>query len=405
MAKIDILSVDPDWFDVGGGVLCDLLGAGNGTTPDFLIGGGKQFGHPERGFIMWYHWDGTAWRETEISRDFRHQVGAAAMDVTGSGKLDLVFGEWTNEWEGEWTKVTGRPGGNIYWAEQPADPFTEPWVIHFLGDGCLNAHDISVGDVSGSGRQEVIVRNKDRAIFRFTPPEDPTQPWYRQVVAEQQEGDGLDLYDITGTGSLDIVTNTGFYENVAGDGSEWRFRPYGVEDLGFDPESRVAAGDLTNDGAVTVVVTESEVTSSARILLLTSRDRGATWTRNMLIGAERDFRALHTLRLLDLNGDGRLDIFTAEMENGKTDGIARQPRWYAFLNKGELTFDEVVLLDRNLGAHQGCVGPIFRQGQPAFMAKEWHPNASNGKDGRNHVVTISDFDWSRDRSIRQLKGK
>lgn len=244
----------------------------------------------------------------------------------------------------------------------------------------------------------MIVRNKDNAIIRFTASNDPTLEWQKQFIAERQEGDGLDLYDVTGTGSLDIVTNAGFYENVANDGSEWRFRSYGVEDLGFDPESRVAVGDLTNDGAVTVVVTESEVTASARIVLLISRDLGATWSRRMLIDvdASRDFRGLHTLRLVDLNGDGRLDIFTAEMENGKTDGVARKPRWYVFRNRGELDFEEVLLLNQNLGAHQGCVGPVFKPGQPVFIAKDWHPNPVNGNDGRNHIVTIADADCLRD---------
>lgn len=381
----NVIQVDHDLFDVGGGTLCDLLGINDGLLRDFIIGGGLLEASPDRGFIYWYHWDGKEWIQTTISRNYRHQVGSAVVDITGNGKMDYVFGEWV----AEGNKInSGRPGGNIYWAEQPTDPFHNEWNIHKIGEGCMNAHDVVVGAISSEDSSDVVVRNKDGKLSWFSKPSsDPTKLWEEYVIAERQEGDGTSLYDITGNGGMDIIVNSGFYENADGKGTSWKFHSFGIEDLNFDAETRVATGIL-EDGSVSVVITESELNAKARMLILTSKDNGQTWSRNILIDKDRDFRAMHTLHLYDINGDGKLDIFTVEMENSKTDGIHSKPRWFVFLNKGDLQFEERVILDENLGGHQANLGPIRESGTVDFIGKAWHPNKVNGNDGKNHIIHI-----------------
>jgi hypothetical protein len=263
-----------------------------------------------------------------------------------------------------------------------------PWTIHHIGEGHMNAHDIVAGDVDGDGKPEIIIRNKNLNLCMLKMPENPRDRWIEKEIAAHHDGDGTALYDITGNGGLDIITASGFYENVDGKGNSWHFVSFGIEDLALDHETRVVVGDLRGDHSVSVVISESEVFKNARIVIMTSLDCGKTWTRKILADSERDFRALHSLQSYDIDGDGLLDIFTVEMEYGKTDGVQRKPRWYAFINKGDLTFEEKIVLDVNIGGHLACAGPIVESGKTAFVANSWKSNKVNGCIGRNHIVLV-----------------
>ncbi|MDO8685744.1 MAG: hypothetical protein Q7J78_03630 [Clostridiales bacterium] len=361
-----------------GGILCNLAGKHTGKpVPDFLCGEIDNIDNPTP-LLNWFHWSGDGWIRTVISDRYFVTVGMEAADITGNGKLDVIFGDW-----GDY-----RPTGDVYWAEQPENPFTEGWPIHKLATGCRTLHDMLVGDISGEGNPDVLIRNKHGRISWFSRPSNPRKLWEEIVVTEKQKGDGLALYDITGTGSPDIVTGTGFYENVDGKGRSWKFRSFGIDDLGMDPEGKVAAGDLLNDNTVTVVITESEVESCARIVLLHSADRGKSWSRKVLIDKNRDFRALHTLQISDVDGDGLSDIFTAEMEGYRSDWKPHRSRWMVFFNKGGLEFEEFSVLDANLGAHQACAGIVSGKNGMEFVGKEWLPNEGNSCGSRNHIVHV-----------------
>ena len=104
----------------------------------------------------------------------------------------------------------------------------------------------------------------------------------------------------------------------------------------------------------------------------------------MLAPSERDFRALHSLALADFFGDGRVEIFTAEMENKKTDGTTKRPRWYLF-HRTPQGWREEVILDANLGTHDAQVGDVRGGGRIDIVGKTWRPNQPNGNSGRGHV--------------------
>ncbi|MBQ37603.1 MAG: hypothetical protein CME04_14545 [Gemmatimonadaceae bacterium] len=238
----------------------------------------------------------------------------------------------------------------------------------------------------------MLVRLKDGRMSWYSIPHDPRDPWTESIVSEGHPGDGTALYDVTGTGCLDVVTGSGFFEQLDGAGKEWRFRPFqAARDLQVDLETRVVAGDCLGDGTVCVVISESEVLNNARLLLLHSTDSGQTWEQHMLIDRDRDLGALHSLQLLDTDGNGRLDIFTAEMELYiENTGIVRRPTWKLLKNQGGLRFDELTVLEANLGAHQGRAGRISSADGVDFVAKNWQANSTNACGGVNHVVHVQE---------------
>jgi len=85
--------------------------------------------------------------------------------------------------------------------------------------------------------------------------------------------------------------------------------------------------------------------------------------------------ALHSLQLLETNGDGRLEI-------------ERRPTWRLFGNDGQLRFTEHTVLDANLGAHQGRAGRITGDADLEFISKNWQANSTNACGGTNHVVHV-----------------
>ena len=376
-----VIDTAPESHVYTGGLLCNLQDPSKPTAPDYICGELTWDGQTHS--LIWHHWNGHNWIRSVISSEHSIAVGMDSADLTGNGRADIAAAEWPLGSRSE-------EDGHVLWFEHPDNPYEGQWVAHVLATGWGKAHDLVIGDIGGQRRADVLVRLKDGRISWFPMPEDPRRPWSEALVAEAHPGDGTALYDVTGNGCLDIVTGSGFFENQPVDGRGWKFHPFQAAiDLQLDPETRVVVGDCLRDRSVTVVISESEQLTHARLVALNSKDGGQTWSTHILIDGEIDLGALHSLQLLDTNGNGWLDIFVAEMElYVEDDDIIRRPTWNLLLNRGDLLFDRQVVLDENLGAHMGFAGRISRESGIDFIAKNWKANRANAWDGLNHVVHV-----------------
>lgn len=307
------------------------------------------------------------WTRHELPVSFRPGVGAAATDLDDDGRPEIVCGEW---------------GSRLFALDASVgeDTFGDATVVY---DGFENGpHDVLAADVDGDGRDEIVTRVKGHTLSVFHNL-DIHSEWEPVTVASELEGDGTAVADISDGPGLDIVTNAGWFENVDGAGTEWRRHPLVDDSLEWDGETRIAVGDVDHDGVAEVVITESELGANARLAVL-SPTRNGPWTAEVLIEAEEDRRAMHSLQIADLDGDGHLEIFTGEMENGKTDGIEVKPRWWC-LRHVDGEWKREVLLDENLGTHCARVLDVDGDGRPDIVGKVWRANDPNGTQARNHV--------------------
>ena len=101
----------------------------------------------------------------------------------------------------------------------------------------------------------------------------------------------------------------------------------GIFAVGF-AGTRVAVGDLNQDGKLEIVLTEGE-RDPAKLAWISQ----PYWVPNVL---RRDLFHPHSLAVADFNGNGLPDIFVGEM------GLAKDPnpRLIVYLNLGEGRFEE-----------------------------------------------------------------
>lgn len=354
---------DGEGYDAWGGVaVADFDGDGR----DEYATGGRLA--PEGGFYHLYDRSSSGeWTRHELPVDFRPGVGAAATDLDGDGRPEIVCGEW---------------GSRLFALD--TDPEAQSFgTARVVYDGFENGpHDILAADLDGDGDDELVARVKDHGLYVFDDL-DAAGDWRPETVASDLDGDGTAAAHLSSGPGLDVVTNQGWFENADGSATEWRRRPLVDERLDWDPETRIAVGDVDGDGIAEVVITESELAANARLAVLSRADEGP-WTADVLIERDEDRRAMHSLQIADLDGDGRDEILTAEMENDKTDGVDVTPRWWR-LRYDAGGWQRETLFDENLGTHCARVLDVDGDGRLDVVGKVWRANEPNAADGLNHV--------------------
>jgi len=349
-------------------VLADLDGDGR---PEFVTG-------RARGTLYWYKCHSPdRWSRHLLGESSPSDVGACALDVDGDGRTDIVTG-------GAWYR---NPGS----AHAPFE--------RIVFDAGLSAvHDAAAADIDGDGRAEVLTMSDQNDLRWYKVPPDPRRPWPCRRIGPAVHA-GLSVGDVDGDGDLDVVRTDVWFENVAGDGTEWvehaigpntppppDFRP----SFAFNATYSVVC-DMDRDGKNDIVFTDAEI-PGGRIWWMENCDgRGRQWKRHEVPNGDGVRRgAYHSLYVGDLDGDGDLDIFSCEMEGVPGEG---PPRWYIWENVDSrgAQWKEHVILDVNLGGHCAVVGDVTGNGLPDIIAKPWKPRLDNALGGRMFVLFLENL--------------
>jgi len=342
----------------------DLTGDG---LPDLIVGGHGPHGAPhpddERN-VFWYENPGPGpdadWERHAIDPepDLRLSVGSALYDLDGDGRLDLLSGQNVGDTD-------------VFWWEQPEDP-RKPWRRRLLSDAFQKYHDLAVGDVDDDGDPEVVGLSQDaETVFYYDVPADPTvEPWPDESCHVVQEGirvEGVAIVDLDGDGRTEIVAGTSVFHRPEG-GSE----PWVREDVatGWD-DNRVAVADLDGDGRLELVFSEGDSPSigshPGRVAWFERSDGG--WTGHFL---REDLHDPHTLQVADLTGTGAPDVLVAEMGiDGHDD-----PKILLFENDGDATFTERELFS-GVATHEARLVDLTGDGRLDLAGKSYGPDREN----------------------------
>lgn len=320
--------------------------------------------------VVWYRRTSSGWTRhvLEDSR-LRPEAGATFGDVDRDGDLDFIAG----------ADGAGETGNQVWWWENPFPDFAPgtPWVRHNIKkSGGRKHHDALYADVDGDGKQELVFWNQGaHSLVLARVPADPrrAEEWPMTPIFTYtfdgemlqrassppfkavNEHEGLWLEDINLDGKPDLVGGGYWFKHLGGD----RFEANTV-DAGYH-FSRAAAGQLVEGGRPEIVFV---VGDGVGPLVMYEWAKGTWRPRTLLESVDNG----HSLSVLDFNGDGRLDIFVAEM---RLNGGNPKARIRLLLGDGRGKFDENVVAE-GFGLHEAKVADLDGNGTLDILGKPYN---------------------------------
>jgi hypothetical protein len=360
----------------------DLTGNGR---PDLIVGGmgaetlplvgvdglplvGRLFRRLESD-LFWY--ENPGWDRHVISpRSDLRALGNALGDVTGTGRQDLFVAQ-------------GAGANDVYWFEQSEDP-RDPWTQHLIGSSFEKHHDLAFGDIDGDGDPELVGASQgSEVLFYYDFPADPfREPWpedCRHVIARGTNVEGLEIIDLEGRNEL--VAGTSLYTppaaadptpataGVETDGGRGMVADgWTREEIapGWD-WTRIAVGDLDGDGDPELVFAEGDAPLLGDGMGRLGWFDPPEWTPHIL---REDLHCPHTVQIADFEGDGRPDVYVAEMGTGRDGADAEH---LLFRNRGEGEFEETVVT-RGTPTHEAKALDVDGDGRVDVIGKSYAPD-------------------------------
>lgn len=289
--------------------------------------------------LVWYRRVSSGWDQYVVEKDYLTvEAGGAVWDIDGDGDLDVVFG-------GDWQS------NEVWWWENPSPNFDKatPWKRHLIKKGGKTQHHDQVfGDFLGTGKAQLAFWNQQaKSLFLAEIPDDPrrAESWpVTEIVSGAQGGstpytEGMSAFDVDGDGKLDLLAFDSWFKHTGGKS----FKRVKLSDEG----GLIFAGYFKPGKVAQVVISPGDGTGALRWYECKGNpERSEDWEGHNLL--ERKIVHGHSLQLGDIDRDGHLDIFVAEMAKWREKEPARDhPEATAWTfygdGQGHFTRKEVVV--------------------------------------------------------------
>jgi hypothetical protein len=288
--------------------------------------------------------------------------GLALEDVDGDGRVEVVTG-CAHPSTSIWTITWFKPGSNLY----------RPWARYVLDPACNGgAHDLVFVDLDGDGERELVANATYCDIpgtFVYKRKGDPALPWHKHEILTRTFEDGLAAGDIDGDGRIEIVQGPACYSCPPGGpySGPWIRTVYAPS---FREMCRAALIDITGNRRPDVVTAEAEY-DDGRLSWFENRlleDPEHPWIEHPL---ERTLAYAHSLAAWHDPGSNEARVFVAEMARG---GWSRAYNWdarliqYATADQGATWQREVIY--RGAGTHEATAFDVDGDGAIELVGKE-----------------------------------
>jgi FG-GAP-like repeat len=307
---------------------------------------------------IWMQNGAEGWRQHVIDPGpLNIEAGGTLFDVDGDGHLDVIAG-------GDSTS------NEVWWWQNPYPDYSQPWTRRVIKHSGKNQHhDTLVAGVVNEGCPQLVFWNQGaRALFLARIPEQPrdrSTPWDLHIIYQADAPmEGMAMADIDGDGVVEVVGGGRWFKH---EGS-LKFTAHIIDDQ--QKFSRAAAGKLIKGSAGAQVVFDSG--DGCGPLNWYERRDDDTWTAHNLLG--QDVVHGHTLRMADVDGDGNLDIFCAEMAKWcdwtRTVDYPRAHIW-VFYGDGRGNFEKVIIAEGGAGTHEAQLADFNGDGKLDILGKPY----------------------------------
>jgi hypothetical protein len=287
-------------------------------------------------------------RQQLTDRYFSEGINAA--DINGDGQTDIIHGpfwfagpdwkqsqaiyppvpqnrdgyadnffSWPHDFNADGRPdilTVGLPGSPAVVYENPgAAGFNKPWPKHQVFDWVSNESPHFV-DLTGDGKPELICTCK--GVFGYASPNwsDPWETWtwhpVSEKIAAERFGHGLGVGDVNSDGRLDVLMQSGWFEQPAARGALWKLHSVTFAQRGG---AEMFAYDVDGDGDSDVITS----LAAHEFGLSWWEQNAGEWKEHLIMGDRPALNAygvvfseLHSVQLADMDGDGLKDIVTGK---------------------------------------------------------------------------------------------
>lgn len=321
-------------------------------------------GRGQTSSIIYFKFDrAIGWREFVVEKELLPiDAGGTFYDIDNDGDKDLIFGGDSQS-------------NKIWWWENPVPFFNPnvPWARHDIkNEGETNNHELVFGDFKQIGKAQLAFWNNGaNTLFIANIPEDTKKgKWIFEPIFSPEGNiknmEGCTAADVDGDGNKDLVAGNYWFKYVDG-----KFKATKVgKDAG-----RVVAAKFRAGKKMQLLYTSGN--KNGRLMLYEctgSAEVSENWKAKDLIG--RDLIHAQTLEVNDINDDGNLDIFCAEMVKwNEKEPKDDNPNAEAFIlygdGKGGFT---KTTFQKGIDFHEGRVADIDGDGDLDIISKSynWH---------------------------------